>query len=849
MNRLSYTLRSIILPLLATMTFAACTIIDNDLRDLPDKPGYKEIVHLENEEGTIDYQYNPNTKIIDASYQCYISKVDYANHALYLFDYIPDDLLPETGDVLAAEKSEKLEWGLSHNVRDVKREGSFYVVTIEQAALDEVFKHLVVDCDTYFALSSGEAYTEDDHIEEGASDSTTLARSWVKIGRQEGEAAMTRAGEEEDEAGKNDPEHERWQHGGEMKTVTINVFKLWNVSDIASSLGIVESKLPNAYTLTGSITSNGGEGALSANFDATAKLIAKLTPIVKVRNYINIDEKKFDVHLKLGGNFSLEMGFAGSLYLKFDIWKYFNLPSLPAVQIGAALAGLPLFYETGFSLVFDVTLSGSMARTWKKNFAITVGARYNIPNQDNGMYAIKDNPDATSIIDEEWNVESDKELSFSGGLTFSIVPDLYFGSPTEAPRLGLKYSPSIGIRFTIGATTDKTTVGESTIRLYVPVRFADVYAYVKFWKNLEFSYNIGDAIAKAINGEDYTAEAVLWENTWKLFPTVDNVGLLCTNFDKVSETPKFELDFDVENMGINATSRKNLRPMVEIYDDSGNKILEKKDFDFCDKNSSGKHFEWKFQNANIKRDKKYTAHINWMKRNEYGEGRLYYKKYDFTTYTPSCYIFNHDITGQRVKYKQLAADSYKNGVVAYPYHPDKTKCKGYQWDFCTYVMINNYNKISSWGFYVGSVGKSKFTINETPKYPAAKIYFASSSKKWSSKNEKTYKLYTWVKSKETENVWPEGYTLKLSFDESKNDPKFSGKKDKEGYDIPYVRDDAWNFIYGFKKAKEAFNTYDVNKDFSYARKMTIDDDYISFDNLPVYVIDLDEIDDEAENEE
>lgn len=850
MRRISFPYRLTLLSFFSTVLFSACTLMDNDLRGLPDTPGFKEMVHIENEEGSIDYQYNPNTKVLDRSFLTFISSMDYANRTLYLYDFIPDDLLPEEGDVLAAEKSEKLEWGLSHNVRGVRREGNLYAVSVEQATLDEVFKHLVVDCETYFALSSGEPTS--DISEETEPTDTALTRSWVKVGKEEWEAIETRAeNSREDEAAKNDPEHAKWQHSGNLGTQKINVLGLL-LGKHVTGLGIVASQIiPGGWTLSGSYTPKGGESALSYNFDANAKIEARITPVVKVRNFINIDEKKFDVYLKLGGKFELEMAFAGSIYLKFDMWKFFGLPSLPPVQLGAALAGLPLFYETGFSLVFDATLSGSYSRTWEKDFAITVGARYNIPNEENGVYATKENPDAKSIVDEEWNVESEYEFKFSVGLTFSIVPELYFGSPVEAPRLGLRYSPSIGLRFDIGRTSDKTTVGESTMKLYVPVRFADIYAYFKFWKSLEFSYNIGDAIVKAIGGKDANAEVVLWEKIWHLYPSIDDLALVCTNFLDKSSTPKFKLDFDVKNMGVNATKEMNLRPVVEILDEGGNVLLKKNNFEFCNKYSAVKHFTWSFENPKIQHDKKYTARIYWTRTGLYGENRLYYKKQDFTTYTPSFYIVVHDISAQRVKYSELTKDSYKNGVAAYPYTPNKQKCKGYQYDFSTMVRINNYNKISSWGFYVGSNKSSTFTIKEPPISSGAYIYFTSSKKKWSKKSDKTYKLWTWTKSGEALTVWPEPYTMKLSYDESRNEKDYSGKKDKEGHDIPYIMD-VWDYVYGYHdKTKNPDNgyTYDVNKGFSYAsRNRTGGREEWSDDNLPVYVINLDECEDEMEED-
>lgn len=92
--------------------------------------------------------------------------------------------------------------------------------------------------------------------------------------------------------------------------------------------------------------------------------------------------------------------------------------------------------------------------------------------------------------------------------------------------------------------------------------------------------------------------------------------------------------------------------------------------------------------------------------------------------------------------------------------------------------------------------------------------------------------------------------MKLSYDESRNEKDYSGKKDKEGHDIPYIMD-VWDYVYGYHdKTKNPDNgyTYDVNKGFSYARNRTGGHEEWSDDNLPVYVINLDECEDEMEED-
>jgi hypothetical protein len=152
MKRPANIFRNFLFPLLTTIVITACTIMDNDLRDLPDNPAFREIVHEEGEGYTADYQYQPWTILVDDSYENYIYSMDYINAVLYLYDYIPENLLPKEGNSIAAKPSDKLEWGLSYKVDKIIRDGSYYAVIMQRAELLDIFKYIEYNQEDSFKI-------------------------------------------------------------------------------------------------------------------------------------------------------------------------------------------------------------------------------------------------------------------------------------------------------------------------------------------------------------------------------------------------------------------------------------------------------------------------------------------------------------------------------------------------------------------------------------------------------------------------------------------------------------------------------------------------------------------------
>ena len=73
MKRFSNIYQNTLLPLLTTLLLTSCTLVDNDLRDLPDTPGFKEIVTVDTEEYHLEYKYNKEVRVLDKVFLSYIT--------------------------------------------------------------------------------------------------------------------------------------------------------------------------------------------------------------------------------------------------------------------------------------------------------------------------------------------------------------------------------------------------------------------------------------------------------------------------------------------------------------------------------------------------------------------------------------------------------------------------------------------------------------------------------------------------------------------------------------------------------------------------------------------------------
>ncbi|MBQ8711348.1 MAG: hypothetical protein IJ551_00765 [Prevotella sp.] len=839
-----YRLLPNLLPIVLVCTaLASCTIIDNDLRDLPDIPGYKEIVHEETDEYTADYQYQPWTKIVDETFENYISHMDNASYVLYLYDYIPKDLLPEVDEVLAAKPSEKLQWGLSHKVLSVKHEGSYYVVDLGSAQLDEVFKHFEYSQEAEYELNL-------DGLVEAVSD-TTRSFAWTRIG--EGNSA-TRA--------EDDPNDPKYYYVSDSKQLSFDVINIiekvltakklhepWMISLVGTefltrNLTGIDGTV---HSVKASATTSGGSGEVYIN--GLIQLIGKIKPILKTKNYINLDEDKVDIWCESGAELELVLNLAAKLGFDLDIWSLAELPQPAPILIGAPI-GLPLWFEVVFGLKWTTEFEGSLAYTWKKTFSTTLGFRNGVGGK-NGPYCTTNNPNATLKSNDSWTEEYSNSISLTTGLYFSIAPTLTFGIPNNGvpaqlkqqaeemleqlglkePKLYLQYKPSIGGEISIKKSWEKEsassyTSGDLLLHIGVPVKFTDLSLVFQLTKHLSFDWNIGNAIAEAISKNtkyDLSKPFEIWGKDYRFYPSVDNLSIVCTNPTMSSETPKFELSFDINDLGTQVSDIRTAKPILRIYQDgvSGSSPLKTfDDFGYLTKADKGKHYERTLNSSSIKRDVTYRAEIEFVKPNMYGgHDRLYSKSQSFSSQSPSACIGGDTITYQAGHFKQINP-SKTNGIGTARY---------YDWKFRTAVQMIGYKDIDELGFYVG---KKKYRIDGKPASPSAFVIWNLNKQR----KARSFSIRPYVKVGELEYLWSKPYDMELDYTKRWhwNDPNFGGDRAYKG--SPYGE----FYVFGYDHEESLKSNTDLKLKDTFKSRQQNASQMEEDDSTPVYEIELDD---------
>ena len=480
--------RNVLLPLLTSLFFWSCTVIDNDLRDLPDdNPAFKQVVHTEGEGYTADYQYQPWTKILDERFASYVANVDYTAYIIYLNDYIPEDMLPKEGDVLAAAPSEQLMFGLSHKVIGVKREGDFYAVSIKPAEVKEVFKHLTYDQKANYIIK----YSEEEENQYPASRGLYL--EMVKTTRgdddppgdgdpdyddfEDEEQQKEWAGQQKkDDPPYSNPNDPAWSRDYSQPAVKLDIAKLIatimmggkslkedDLQKGLTALGLAATNVieygndqHNSYTLdyhsfmNEDLTYEGKQvgrvkidsktninDAPKPCFYFKGDICMDLTfkPVVTVRNYINSDEDKYECYVYTGIEAELFFAIAAELGINRTIWN----PSLASVCIGAPI-GLPLWFDV--SLKVDWYLAGTVNFSGKftKKFGFKVGARQNMKKKDGKMQLIGEpkNPDGKFEANGGFNSDFNSYGGIKTGVVLSVTPTLTLGFPEKAKEIAEK---------------------------------------------------------------------------------------------------------------------------------------------------------------------------------------------------------------------------------------------------------------------------------------------------------------------------------------------------------------------------------------------------------------------------
>ena len=484
MKRLVNHLSVILSLLIAAIAIAACTLIDNDLRDLPDEPAYREVVHEEGEGYTADYQYQPWTILVDDTYENYIASIDYLNSVLYLHDYIPSDLLPYEGSSLAAKPSDKLEWGLSYKVSKVIRDGSYYAVIMERAELLDIFKHIEYNQEDSFMIQENSLAaidtTQNDYVltraggsggkipydkpndpywTETSKDFGTIKIDLINVITTIAAAKTAKSSDAKlvaaaagltagiiDQTVDDDLgtiHNIRWSSSGETRTSKQMMEELLrNKEDRFKS--VQEENKDNDQEKTAREERNKRElfytthlkDAFSLEIDGWIQCLVSLTPTFKTKNYVYADEKdkkggKTDVSFEICGDFGFSCLLGGKVTANIDILSliehFTQKPRLQVAKVIAAPAGIPVWIHVKPLLNWLTSVEGRVGYNGHKYFSIGCGYRSNIKGKNDGFYRINNTKELEWNEQKKWTAVSGINSKIAFETQIKFVPQAVLG--------------------------------------------------------------------------------------------------------------------------------------------------------------------------------------------------------------------------------------------------------------------------------------------------------------------------------------------------------------------------------------------------------------------------------------
>jgi len=483
MKRPANIFRNFLFPLLTTIVITACTIMDNDLRDLPDNPAFREIVHEEGEGYTADYQYQPWTILVDDSYENYIYSMDYINAVLYLYDYIPENLLPKEGNSIAAKPSDKLEWGLSYKVDKIIRDGSYYAVIMQRAELLDIFKYIeynqedsfkiqentLAEIDTTqssYVLTRAERRAEkipydkpnDPYWTETVNDMGTWKLDLIKVlgtiaakknlgtsGQKLAAAAMGLTGAILDQTLDGDLgtiHNIRWSSSGEDRTSEQMVGDLLEYKRLFGQFAGMRNKADQEeYARTERrkrdiFYHTNLKNAFSLDLDGWIQCLVSLTPTLKTKNYIYANEEdkkggKTDVAFEICGDFGFSFLLGGKITANVDLLYIIEhqtqKPRPQIAKVIAAPAGIPVWVQVKPLLNWLTSMEGRIGYNGHKYFSIGCGYRKNIKNQEDGLYQINHTKELEWNEQKKWTAVSGFSSKVAFETQIKFIPQAVLG--------------------------------------------------------------------------------------------------------------------------------------------------------------------------------------------------------------------------------------------------------------------------------------------------------------------------------------------------------------------------------------------------------------------------------------
>ncbi len=132
--------------LIISFLLSCCTLSMEDYLVPEEERGFDEAETVQNEFGSVTYQFKDGVRSITENIQEYIVEVE-DDSVIYFMDNTPKDWLPRVGDLVSAMCSPVIPFGLNHRVIDVRDVGGLYKVTCTGASRDEIFEKLIIDLD------------------------------------------------------------------------------------------------------------------------------------------------------------------------------------------------------------------------------------------------------------------------------------------------------------------------------------------------------------------------------------------------------------------------------------------------------------------------------------------------------------------------------------------------------------------------------------------------------------------------------------------------------------------------------------------------------------------------------
>ena len=526
---------------------ASCTLLDNDLRDLPPVQGYGDSVTVKNDSMEMSYQYNDETIYLTDEYQNYVMNTVLDTVVIFQSN-IPEDLLPGIGRIITCGQTEKFPYGFGGMVKRVEKNADGNIeVTCVQASLKQIFKH--------FRLQGKADIIAVD---------TTAA----------GMKPATRAGETEYKSGEKVP------------------FSFDLMEPLGKAIG-------TGITLANNVKGRGG-GVVYLTFAMQGQLL------FESGIYMDVDSEtdKYDIYMTSKLVKDLTISITGQLGAKISLWKNpQNLLKSCIIAIPTPAFGAPIIIRPRLDI--DLYLQGDITGTAELHIYKVNEQRYGMrrvdKKSDYEAYHDKRSKGVSSDGTKKTYMKLPTEYMTSRGkgilkptVKLGLEVRLGLGFYTDDVTAGVACDVTAG--FSAEVNTDQKKMNESKVAFDVNIGLS-VYAGSAFLEKLGF-----DAVKVAIPGLSWNPI----HTEWSMLPTVDAKSLTyrATPGATALEEASVTCSYKVENEGIFSQFRETY-PGIRVTDTKGNEVYTQ--WSIVDGIKSGERYEYTFKEtkANLDPTKSY----------------------------------------------------------------------------------------------------------------------------------------------------------------------------------------------------------------------------------------------------